>query len=447
MSVFLPPAITNLEKNDQLEWDNVLLEASLKLVKIAINHSNKQVKTLTTSRTAHLRSHDQLSMQETAALTEFETKKRRELETIKQRKLARDKVPNFALRSSVPSGDNAGTQLPTTVAATARRDGLDHPGADDAGGTAIVNLSEITISAEEEKLLSKGLNFCPASGYFDEFQILRDLDNFARNLRLREYFLDKPSDPPKQKSRPTSDWTPHTQRDNCLDLYIAAVQRDIMREYRSHGGKRNNLTKSEKESLKSLGARKDITIKPADKGGAIVILSTDDYIREGHRQLKDSRFYEPLTGDPTSKHTQVVTSALKELLERGKITTNEYNIMKPNHPSCGRFYMLPKIHKAGNPGRPIVSGTGTVTEPVSGYIDGLIKHIPVILDSYIKDTTHFLREISDLQVPERSYLVTLDVSSLYTNIPHDDGITSLIDMYELHRQTDTPDSHVVATLT
>lgn len=68
------------------------------------------------------------------------------------------------------------------------------------------------------------------------------------------------------------------------------------------------------------------------------------------------------------------------------------------------------------------------------------------MDTYIEEPTHFLREISDLRVSEGSYLVTLDVSSLYTNIPHDDGIASLIEMYEQHRQVDTPDSHVIATL-
>ena len=290
------------------------------------------------------------------------------------------------------------------------------------------------------------MNFCPATGFVDEFQLLRDLDNFARNLRLREYFLDRTSSSNTSQQRPTSDWTPKANRDDCLDLYIAAVQKDIMREYRRQAGKRDNLTKSERACLKSLSNRTDITIKPADKGGAIVILSTSEYIREGYRQLNDSKFYEPLADDPTVHHTQIVTSVLKNLLDEGRITANEHKLMKPVQPSPGRFYMLPKIHKPGNPGRPIISGIGTVTEPISGYVDSLIKHIPTSLDSYIKDTTHFSREISNLCIPKASYLVNLDVSSLYTNIPHDDGISSLMDMYELHKQPDTPDGHVVATL-
>ena len=45
------------------------------------------------------------------------------------------------------------------------------------------------------------------------------------------------------------------------------------------------------------------------------------------------------------------------------------------------------------------------------------------LSSYIKDTTDFITKLKLFQVTsEKAYLVTLDVSSLYTNIPHEDGI-------------------------
>ena len=47
----------------------------------------------------------------------------------------------------------------------------------------------------------------------------------------------------------------------------------------------------------------------------------------------------------------------------------------------------------------------------------------VSLPSYIKDTVDFINKIKDFKFKsKKSYLVTLDVSSLYTNIPHSDGI-------------------------
>ena len=49
----------------------------------------------------------------------------------------------------------------------------------------------------------------------------------------------------------------------------------------------------------------------------------------------------------------------------------------------------------------------------------LVKEIP----SYIKDTTHFLLKLRALtNLPPETMLATLDVTSLYTNIPHSEGI-------------------------
>ena len=45
--------------------------------------------------------------------------------------------------------------------------------------------------------------------------------------------------------------------------------------------------------------------------------------------------------------------------------------------------------------------------------------------SFIKDTTHFFNKLEYLgQIPENAFLVTLNVSSLYTNIPRNEGIDS-----------------------
>ena len=86
-----------------------------------------------------------------------------------------------------------------------------------------------------------------------------------------------------------------------------------------------------------------------------------------------------------------------------------------------RFYILPKIHKTGNPGRPIVSSNSHHTERISQFIDFHINPLVASLDSHIKDTTDFLNKLANLAT-NKAVLVTLDVSSLYTNIPHNEGI-------------------------
>ena len=56
---------------------------------------------------------------------------------------------------------------------------------------------------------------------------------------------------------------------------------------------------------------------------------------------------------------------------------------------------------------------------VDYHLNPLVKKIP----SFRKDTNKFLCKLHNLQsIPSNSLLVTLDVSVLYTNIPHDQGI-------------------------
>ena len=99
--------------------------------------------------------------------------------------------------------------------------------------------------------------------------------------------------------------------------------------------------------------------------------------------------------------------------------THKYLTSNPN-PRAGRFYILPKTHKQGNSGRPIISSNGHPTERISEFVDYHLKPLVQTLPSYIKDTTHFLLQLQNLgPLPETAIL--LGVSSLYTNMPHKEG--------------------------
>ena len=94
-----------------------------------------------------------------------------------------------------------------------------------------------------------------------------------------------------------------------------------------------------------------------------------------------------------------------------------------SNPKPGRFYILPKIYKTGNPGRPIVSSNSHPSARISQFVHCHLKPLVHTTHSFIKDTTHFLNKLEHLgKLPENAFLVTLDVSSLYTNIPHNEGI-------------------------
>ena len=143
------------------------------------------------------------------------------------------------------------------------------------------------------------------------------------------------------------------------------------------------------------------------------------YHRECLRQLNDQKTYIKLTHNPTLDHNNSIQHDINTMLHLEIISTKTHKILSTLEPRTPHFYILPKIHKKGVPGRPILSANGCPTEKISGFIDThLIKYVENI-SYYIKDTTHFLQILDQhsATLPKESILVTLDVSSLYTNIP------------------------------
>ena len=72
------------------------------------------------------------------------------------------------------------------------------------------------------------------------------------------------------------------------------------------------------------------------------------------------------------------------------------------------------------PGRPIVSGIGTLTEHVSAFVDRELQPLLANIPSYIKESTDFLNKLRRIDnLPDNTILVTLDVTALYSSFPYD----------------------------
>ena len=72
--------------------------------------------------------------------------------------------------------------------------------------------------------------------------------------------------------------------------------------------------------MRSLSKDSEIIIKPADKGGAIVIQNTKDYIAEANRQLNDTNTYLKLDSDPTQTYEAEIDECLENMVRTGEIT-------------------------------------------------------------------------------------------------------------------------------
>ncbi len=162
-----------------------------------------------------------------------------------------------------------------------------------------------------------------------------------------------------------------------------------------------------------------------DKGSAVVLMDTENYIKEAERQLSDTDFYVITESDLTEKHIKQIEEILKEMLDKLEIEWETFIHLKPDisKNTTANFYILPKIHKKEVKVRPIMNGNGCPTEKISAFVDDHIKGFVKTLLSYIKDTTDFIRKlklfsnVSRTQPDNELIFVTMDVTSLYTISP------------------------------
>ena len=99
---------------------------------------------------------------------------------------------------------------------------------------------------------------------------------------------------------------------------------------------------------------------------------------------------------------------------------------------------LTKSHQPTPVGRPIISGCSGPTEQISAFVDHLIQPTAQLQASYLKDTTDFINFIERIKLPKSAILVSMDVTSLYTNIPQREGITTVCHAYEEFHQGNPP---------
>ena len=184
-----------------------------------------------------------------------------------------------------------------------------------------------------------------------------------------------------------------------------------------------NITNQQQEAITKLKSQHAIIIKPADKGGQIVLQDRTNYILEATRQLTDTSFYRPLT-EPMYPETQTMVRTLIDEMKKNKLITTKqaHYPYGPDLPRARLFYLLPKIHKPPAqwtvpfvvpPGRLIVSDCGSETYNLAEFIDHYINPLSHTHPSYIKDTFTFVEKLKNLTVPENSFLFSIDVESLY----------------------------------
>ena len=315
----------------------------------------------------------------------------------------------------------------------------------------VVNLSSEILTPIQVKILTYGLNFCPTPLSENGGELKTDLNKFHRRLRLAAKFEDEEdptqtsgdlldpnlhsSDPFKhRKFKPISSYNPVGPPN--LEAMINTNELDFNK--RPELGKYNqNISQLERRAIVDLKNNHNIIIKPADKGSAVVIQNRSDYLNEGFKQLSDDKFYKKTDLDLTKRHNDEIKKFVSKIYREDEIDTSVYLYLTEFECRTSRLYLLPKIHKKTfpPPGRPIVSANGSPTERISQLVDHFLNPpTQLYIKSYVQDTTDFIKKIMGTDIlPQDCLLVTLDVTSLYTNIPNNLGIEAAAELLLKHR--------------
>jgi hypothetical protein len=83
-----------------------------------------------------------------------------------------------------------------------------------------------------------------------------------------------------------------------VSIVLFDTEQETVRIIKSSSRPRDNLTRAEREALRALKKNTELTILPADKGNATVVLNTVDYKQKITSLLQDPS-YRRLARDPT----------------------------------------------------------------------------------------------------------------------------------------------------
>ena len=338
----------------------------------------------------------------------------------------------------------------------------------------IHNLSSLTLTTAELQLLNKGLSFAPTKNVCStepKLQLLREFNEYSKSLR-RTYTNSKyyRTPQPVKSQIPTTtekvhrpmQFLPATKYSSFNDTYSGyknveqyiAITKDNINDQLHHIFKlETNITPAESLALQKFKKLKNrVTIKPADKNLGVVLMDTTDYIQQCLLILLDDNVYKRTPEYPTT----IITNQLQEVLSKyhTTLTNTDKRLKQFILPSKGnfqipQFYGIPKIHKQFKklpPVRPIVANCNSPLTPASKLLDHVLQPLAQTYEDYLQNSACLSLILENLQIPDNTLLVAIDVDSLYPSIPQEECLQILYTEMLSHRYTLLLDPNLIIQL-
>jgi len=167
----------------------------------------------------------------------------------------------------------------------------------------------------------------------------------------------------------------------------------------------------------------EVLVTRADKGSITVALNNKKYII--HTMLSDSSTYEVVNYDPLKKIINSLTTMISGWKQKEYIDIYTYRRIYCGDGNLPRAYGLPKTHKPNCPLRIIGP---TINSPLFSLAIFLKNVLQESLDrslGFVSNSYQLIRELNGFKMEPNYKLVSLNVTSLFTNVPIDLAMESI----------------------
>ena len=229
----------------------------------------------------------------------------------------------------------------------------------------------------------------PVKDQFNEMHFLADVDNLLHGMKLNGASNDD-----LNEVNALAQWYCRKMRKQRPDPMLKKV---------------NSYLK--KEGIKAV---------PFDKGMGFCMMKEETYWNKLNDILQGEQFKRDDRRRKSDKDTVITNenrfnATLKQMKDDNKISDEVYNAIRSTGAQPARLYGLAKVHKKDTPLRPVLSLPGSQYDRINKWLAKLFEKVPGA--NIETSTQEVCKEIRDIKLEDDETIFSMDVKSLYTNVP------------------------------
>ena len=185
----------------------------------------------------------------------------------------------------------------------------------------------------------------------------------------------------------------------------------------------------------------DLLAVPFDKSCGFCVMKKSTY-REKLDEVLNSDQFQKKNGaedELVIKNEKQINNSLQQLMKQGKIRNKIYQRLRSTGSQPERLYGLAKVHKKDTLLWPVLSIPGSSYKNLNRFLTPFFQELP---GANIETNTQDARKaLESLTLEDDEQIVSLDVESLYTNVPVGEAIEiALRKLYSSNLAPDIPRS-------